>query len=158
MAVRIGLICVCVCVLSGFGGVFCLVFFLTVPSMLVLLVLFVDSLEQSYRNFLQTGKIRSNKGDPNADYFKWKGVQCNNQTGYVQKLDLHGSFDYQLSDEINPSITELQHLKYLDLSHLSTGSQISKYIGSFSNLRYLDLSYGVYYGKIPSQIWNLSQL
>ncbi|KAK2404468.1 receptor protein EIX2 [Trifolium repens] len=98
------------------------------------------------------------KDDPNADCCKWKRVQCNNQTGNVQKLNLHSSYDYHLSGEINPSITELQHLKYLDLRNLNTSSQIPKYIGSFSNLQYLDLSNGGYYGKIPSQIGNLSQL
>ncbi|GAU49747.1 hypothetical protein TSUD_43340 [Trifolium subterraneum] len=92
------------------------------------------------------------------DCCKWQGVQCNNQTGYVQILDLHGSKTRHLSGEINPSITELQHLKYLDLSRLSTSGQIPKYIGSISNLRYLDLSNGGYHGKIPSQIGNLSQL
>ncbi|KAK2404487.1 receptor protein EIX2 [Trifolium repens] len=106
----------------------------------------------------ESGMLSTWKDDPNADCCKWKGVQCNYQTGYVQRLDLHGSKRPYLSGEINPSITELQHLKYLDLSHLSTSSQIPKYIGSFSNLRYLDLSYGRYYGKIPSQIGNLSQL
>ncbi|WJX20640.1 hypothetical protein P8452_10173 [Trifolium repens] len=106
----------------------------------------------------ESGMLSTWKDDPNADCCKWKGVQCNYQTGYVQRLDLHGSKRPYLSGEINPSITELQHLKYLDLSHLSTRSQIPKYIGSFSNLRYLDLSKGGYHGMIPSQIGNLSHL
>ncbi|GAU49740.1 hypothetical protein TSUD_43270 [Trifolium subterraneum] len=113
-------------------------------------------LKQSLQD--EFGMLSTWKDDPNADCCKWKGVQCNNQTGYVQKLDLHGSYDYQLSGEINPSITELQHLKYLDLSRLNTSGQIPKYIGSFGNLRYLDLSNGGYHGKIPSQIGNLSHL
>ncbi|XP_045787369.1 receptor-like protein EIX2 [Trifolium pratense] len=104
------------------------------------------------------GMLSTWKDNPNAECCKWKGVQCNNQTGYVEKLDLHGSDVQHLSGEINLSITELQHLKYLDLSYLNTSSQIPKYMGSLSNLRYLDLSNGGYYGKIPSQIGNLSQL
>ncbi|KAK2404479.1 receptor protein EIX2 [Trifolium repens] len=116
------------------------------------LLKFKQSLQDEY------GMLSTWKDDPNADCCKWKGVQCNNQTSYVEKLDLHDSYDYYLSGEINPSITELQHLKYLDLSYLNTSSHIPKYIGSFSNLRYLDLSNGRYYGKIPSQIGNLSQL
>ncbi|KAK2457974.1 receptor protein EIX2 [Trifolium repens] len=50
------------------------------------------------------------------------------------------------------------HLKYLDLSSLTTTGQIPKFIGSFSNLQYLDLSFSGYDGKIPSQLGNLSQL
>ncbi|CAJ2669196.1 unnamed protein product [Trifolium pratense] len=104
----------------------------------------------------QYGMLSTWKDGPNyADCCKWKGVQCNNQTGYVQRLDLHRS---RIRGEINPSITELQHLTYLDLRLLITSSQIPKFIGSFSNLRYLDLSRGNYDGKIPSQLGNLSQL
>ncbi|PNX68293.1 receptor protein kinase-like protein, partial [Trifolium pratense] len=32
------------------------------------------------------GMLSTWKDDPNADCCKWKGVQCNNQTGYVEKL------------------------------------------------------------------------
>jgi Leucine-rich repeat (LRR) protein len=98
------------------------------------------------------------KDGPNADCCNWNGIQCNNQTGYVQKLDLHGFDNYHLSGEINPSIIELHHLKYLDLSYLNTSSQIPKCIGLFSKLHYLNLSYGNYGGRIPSQLGNLSQL
>jgi Leucine-rich repeat (LRR) protein len=98
------------------------------------------------------------KDSPNADCCKWNGIQCNSQTGYVQKLDLRGFGNYHLSGEIDPSITELHHLKYLDLGYLNTNSQIPKFIGLFSKLQYLNLSYGNYGGRIPSQLGNLSQL
>ncbi|KAK2404462.1 receptor protein EIX2 [Trifolium repens] len=116
------------------------------------LIKFKQSLEDEF------GMLSTWKDDPNADCCKWKGVQCNNQTGYVQKLDLHDSYDYQLSGEINPSITELQHLKYLDLSRVFTISHIPKFIGCFSKLQYLNLTFGGYVGEIPSQLGNLSQL
>jgi len=110
---------------------------------------------QDYFGMLSTWKDHRNY----ADCCKWKGVQCNDQTGYIQRLDLRGgSGPRYLVGEINPSITELQHLKYLDLSYLNTSGQIPKFIGSFVNLRYLDLSNGGYHGKIPSQLGNLSQL
>ncbi|KAI8030056.1 Receptor-like protein EIX2 [Camellia lanceoleosa] len=53
---------------------------------------------------------------------KWRGVGCNNHTGHVTKLDLHSSYNYSLdafqvlSGKISPSLLELHHLKYLDLS------------------------------------------
>jgi len=104
------------------------------------------------------GMLSTWKYGPNADCCKWMGVQCNNQTGYVEKLDLPGSYVSQLFGEINPSITELQHLTYLDLSHLNSNGQIPKFIGSFRKLRHLDLSNCQFDGKIPSQLGNLSQL
>jgi len=74
------------------------------------------------------GTLYTWKDDPNADCCKWMGVRCNNETGYVQSLDLHGSETNYLSGEINPSITELQHLKYLDLSYLYISCQIPRFI------------------------------
>jgi len=117
------------------------------------LLTFKQDLQDDY------GILSTWKDGPNEDCCKWKGVQCNNQTDYVQILDLHGSKTRYLRGEINPSITELQHLTYLDLSHLfPTSGQIPKFIGSFSKLRHLDLSDGGYDGKIPTQLGNLSQL
>jgi hypothetical protein len=43
------------------------------------------------------GMLSTLKDGPNADCCKWKGVRCNNHTGYVQRLDLHGSFTHNLS-------------------------------------------------------------
>ncbi|XP_050890617.1 receptor-like protein EIX1 [Lathyrus oleraceus] len=99
--------------------------------------------------------LSSWKDNQNEDCCKWE-IQCNKQTGYVQRLDFNLSYTHNFSGKISSSITELQHKKYLDLSYLYTRSQIPKFIGSFSKLRYLDLSYDGYYGKIPLQIGNLS--
>jgi hypothetical protein len=86
------------------------------------LLTFKQSLQDEY------GMLSTWKDSLNDDCCKWNGVQCNNQTGYVQILDLRGSKTRYLSGQINSTITELQHLKYLDLSHLNTSSQIPKYI------------------------------
>ena len=116
------------------------------------LLKFKEGLQDEY------GMLSTWKDNPNADCCKWTGVRCNNQTGYVQRLDLHGSLTRHLSGDIGPSIIQLEHLKYLDLSHLFTEGHIPKFIGSFRNLQYLNLSNSIYDGNIPSQLGNLSKL
>ena len=52
----------------------------------------------------------------------WRGVECDNNTGHVISLDLHGKplaekDDPQfLGGKIGPSLAELQHLRHLNLS------------------------------------------
>ncbi|MED6137451.1 hypothetical protein PIB30_065167 [Stylosanthes scabra] len=107
------------------------------------------------------------------DCCKWKGIRCNNETGYVERLHLHCSeAQYYLSGEISPSLTELKHLSYLHLSCLSNNgtTPIPQFLGSFPNLCYLNLSSTAsssyilrkrnpyFEGAISSQLGNLSKL
>ncbi|KAK6144093.1 hypothetical protein DH2020_020913 [Rehmannia glutinosa] len=85
---------------------------------------------------------------------KWKGVFCNNLTGHVIELHLQN-----ISGIINPSLLNLNHLKYLDLSQNQFNeTMIPSFIGSLTSLEYLNLSFAGFYGKIPHTIGNLSNL
>ncbi|KAL5737645.1 hypothetical protein ACOSP7_030406 [Xanthoceras sorbifolium] len=124
-------------------------------------------------------------GDGDGDCCKWAGVVCDNFTGHVLELHLrnpHSKFLILLQDaystsygtwkakyeayersllggKINPSLLDLKHLIYLDLSGNNfEGIQIPKFLGSMENLRYLNLSNAGFSGMIPHQIGNLSHI
>ncbi|KAI8539603.1 hypothetical protein RHMOL_Rhmol09G0195900 [Rhododendron molle] len=71
---------------------------------------------------------------------KWRGVKCNNHTGHVAVLNLS---TWSLRGKISPSLLELQHLKYLDLSGNSFGGNYTpipnQHLGNISSLQYLSL-------------------
>ncbi|KAL8466943.1 hypothetical protein ACS0TY_035866 [Phlomoides rotata] len=87
---------------------------------------------------------------------KWNGVICNNFTGHVHQLHLP---NMSLDGKLNPSLLNLNYLRYLDLSgnDLLRGTMPS-FIGSFSKLEYLNLSRTGVHGKVPHTIGNLSNL
>nr|GMD67248.1 receptor-like protein EIX2 [Ipomoea batatas] len=89
---------------------------------------------------------------------KWWGVHCSNKTGHVIVLDLrcHG---FPLSGKVSPSLLELRHLSYLDLSYNDfLGHNIPDFIGSLHSLRVLNLSSAMFSGKVPNQLGNLTSL
>ncbi|KAL7586710.1 hypothetical protein Lser_V15G41215 [Lactuca serriola] len=98
----------------------------------------------------------------------WEGIDCDGVTGSVKSLHLRGcrgSEDvlelgcYLSGNEVDSSLSELRHLKHLDLSGNDfQGSRIPKFIGSFKHLTYLNLSHAGFDGIIPPHIGNLSNL
>jgi hypothetical protein len=105
-----------------------------------------------------------------GDCCQWVGVVCHNVTGHVQELHLRSFrpvYEDAMSDEweaqleayersrfggkINPSLLDLKHLIYLDLSYNNfNGTQIPKFLGSMERLRYLNLSSAGFGGVILS--------
>ncbi|XP_031126947.1 receptor-like protein EIX2 [Ipomoea triloba] len=88
----------------------------------------------------------------------WSGVHCHNNTGHVTMLDIHDPiYDYgfptqQFQDnfsqfpshpylkgyKVSPSLLELEHLKYVDLSHIDfQGIRFPDFFSSFKRSLYL---------------------
>ncbi|XP_030969618.1 receptor-like protein EIX2 [Quercus lobata] len=102
------------------------------------------------------------------DCCQWRGIECNNQSGHVTKLDLRCPFELEsltpytnpyLSGKISSSLIHLKYLNYLDLSlNDFEDIQIPQFFGMLENLVYLNLSYSYFYGEIPPHLGNLSSL
>ncbi|XP_025981913.1 receptor-like protein EIX1 [Glycine max] len=129
-------------------------------------------------------KIKNNLNDPsnrlwswnpnNTNCCHWYGVLCHNVTSHLLQLHLNTTFSAafyhfdeeayeksQFGGEISPCLADLKHLNYLDLSgneFLGEGMSIPSFLGTMTSLTHLDLSGTGFMGKIPSQIWNLSNL
>ena len=90
------------------------------------------------------------------DCCTWQGIRCDNLTHHIIVFTTE-NYDGFLGGEIGPSLVELQHLRYLDLSY-NYFTKIPNFIGTFKRLRYLNLSYNPITGIIPSQLGNLTRL
>ncbi|KAK2639621.1 hypothetical protein Ddye_027416 [Dipteronia dyeriana] len=117
-----------------------------------------------------------------GDCCKWAGVVCNNITGHVLELHLGNPHTEILTSEgpksrneweaeydafvrsrmggkLNPSLLDLKHLNYLDLSYNYFGGiRIPRFLASMESLTYLNLTRAGFSGMIPHQFGNLSNL
>ncbi|XLR28936.1 hypothetical protein S83_056836 [Arachis hypogaea] len=111
----------------------------------------------------------------NSNCCHWDYVVCSHLTFHILHLHLNTPFEYdselaipidllayersRFSGAINDSIVELKHLNYLDLSGNSFGGmQFPTFLFRITSLTHLDLSASGFYGNIPHQIGNLSNL
>ncbi|XP_064959128.1 receptor-like protein EIX2 isoform X1 [Musa acuminata AAA Group] len=110
--------------------------------------------------------------DPSGDWLAswtgddcctWRGVACDGATGHVTKLDLRFPYLDVVGDvdasRVNPSLLELTHLKYLDLSMNNFSSAaVPETFASLVHLEYLNLSSAMFAGAVPPRLGNLSAL
>ncbi|KAF8024359.1 hypothetical protein BT93_F1521 [Corymbia citriodora subsp. variegata] len=103
-------------------------------------------------------KVHSWSQDGSGDCCSWDGVKCDEVTGRVIALDLSSSC---LSSITSPNTTlfRLVHLESLNLAF--NGFNFSSIPYGFSNLsrlKYLNLSHSDFFGEIPHDISQLSEL
>lgn len=129
-----------------------------------------------FKQDLEDHLNRLSSWEDEEDCCKWNGVVCDNLAGHVHEIHLRG-FDsigyhqiptaadleeilrFKLGGKINPSLLNLKHLKYLDLSNNNfKGIQFPSFIGSLSSLTYLNLSRSGFEGTFPPQLGNLSMI
>ncbi|KAK7391379.1 hypothetical protein VNO78_19795 [Psophocarpus tetragonolobus] len=126
------------------------------------------ALQKLRESFSNTSMFVSWEGN---NHCQWKGVQCDGITRHVVKLVLSWhktchcrriflcTCSSQSAHGVHPSILELKHLNYLELTGITFGGvPIPTFLASMNQLTYLNLSNCDFMGKVPHQLANLSNL
>ncbi|XP_075501830.1 receptor-like protein EIX2 [Primulina tabacum] len=119
---------------------------------------FKNELVDEYGRLLSWGT-----GENMRECCEWRGVQCHNRTNHVVRLSLRGPSQSDgnapLQGTISPSLLDLKHLTYLDLSlNDFESSAIPEFISSLNQLSYLNLSNANFGETVPQSFGNLSKL
>ncbi|XP_023516175.1 putative leucine-rich repeat receptor-like serine/threonine-protein kinase At2g24130 [Cucurbita pepo subsp. pepo] len=114
------------------------------------LLSFRNGIVSDPQNYLKDWKSSST-----LHFCNWVGIQCNNSTQQIQKLDLS---DMSLKGTISPSLSNLSALTILDLSRNSFEGSIPMELGFLVNLQQLSLSWNHLTGNIPTELGFLQKL
>ncbi|KAJ4717600.1 Receptor-like protein [Melia azedarach] len=123
-----------------------------------MLLQFKESLKINEYGSYRPKSASWNSSEQDVDCCSWDGVECNETTGHVIKLDLSNSGLHGTMNSGN-SLFHLVHLKWLNLAYNDFNfSEIPYAIKNLSELSYLNLSGSSFSGQIPFQILELSKL
>ncbi|KAM3730082.1 hypothetical protein ACB098_12G060500 [Castanea mollissima] len=123
----------------------------------------IDTERQALLNFKQHLIDPSNRlssWTAHGDCCQWEGIVCHNLTAHVHQLNLTSYYVLSvLGGKLNPSLLDLKHLNYFDLSYNNFNSTpIPSFLGLMKSLTHLNLSNAGFVGLIPHQLGNLSNL
>ncbi|XP_075641320.1 receptor-like protein EIX2 [Castanea sativa] len=123
----------------------------------------IDTERHALLNFKQDLIDPSNRlssWTAHGDCCLWEGVVCHNLTAHVHQLNLTSYYvPSVLGGKLNPSLLDLKHLNYLDLSfNYFNPTAIPSFLGLMKSLTHLNLSNAGFVGLIPYQLGNLSNL
>ncbi|XP_022760831.1 LRR receptor-like serine/threonine-protein kinase GSO1 [Durio zibethinus] len=102
------------------------------------------------RDLIDSSKRLGSWAPDHEDCCSWDGVVCDNSTGHVLDLylglpplddttDFESYYRSKLKGKINPSLSNLKYLRYLDLSSNAFEGLLPYQLGNLSNLEYLNL-------------------
>ncbi|KAI3957628.1 hypothetical protein MKW92_024837 [Papaver armeniacum] len=104
------------------------------------------------------------EGNQHQNCCHWRGIECSHDSFHVISIDLGNRElvnpqNTALTGKFSPSLLNITHLEYLDLSlNNFQESQIPLQLSGQTKLTYLDLSYSNFSSSISKQFTNLTSL